>query len=117
MTGLERLFKPSLNKRSSPFIRVVFLKYNHAEALNTATELFWKKGYQGTKMHDLQEHLDMRLGSIYTGFGSKEALFLQVLNCYVEHTLSKINEYNRLATHPLEALKDFVSDFILVDAN
>ena len=57
----------------------------------------------------------MGLGSIYAGFGSKEALFLQVLNCYVEQTLSKIDEYNRLATHPLEALKDFVSDFILVD--
>jgi AcrR family transcriptional regulator len=90
------------------------LKYDHAEALNKATELFWQKGYQGTKMRDLQEHLDMRPGSIYAGFGSKEAMFLQVLDCYVAQSLSKIDEYNRLATHPLEALKNFVSGFIFV---
>jgi TetR/AcrR family transcriptional repressor of nem operon len=96
-------------------MRSFILKYNHADVLNKATELFWQKGYQGTKMRDLQEHLDMRPGSIYAGFGSKEALFLQVLNCYVEQSLNKIDEYNRSVTHPLEALKYFVSDFILVN--
>jgi TetR/AcrR family transcriptional repressor of nem operon len=91
------------------------LKYDHTEALNKATKLFWQKGYQGTKMRDLQEHLDMRPGSIYAGFGSKEAMFLQVLDCYVAQSLSKIDEYNRLTTHPLEALKSFVSGFIFVE--
>ncbi|AGH45370.1 TetR/AcrR family transcriptional regulator [Paraglaciecola psychrophila] len=91
------------------------MKYDHTDALNKATELFWQKGYQGTKMRDLQEHLDMRPGSIYAGFGSKEAMFLQVLDCYVEQSLLKIDEYDRLATHPLEALKDFVSGFIFVE--
>lgn len=90
------------------------MKYERAEALNKATELFWKKGYQGTKMRDLQEYLDMRPGSIYAGFGSKEALFLEVLDCYVAQSLSKIDEFNRLATHPLEALKNFVSDYLFV---
>lgn len=93
------------------------MKYDHEKALNKATELFWQKGYQGTKMRDLQIHLDMRPGSIYAGFGSKEALFLQVLDCYVTQSLNKIDEYNRLATHPLEALKDFVNGFIFVAGN
>jgi AcrR family transcriptional regulator len=93
------------------------MKYDHEKALNKATELFWQKGYQGTKMRDLQNHLDMRPGSIYAGFGSKEALFLQVLDCYVTQSLNKIDEYNRLATHPLEALKDFVNGFIFVEGN
>jgi AcrR family transcriptional regulator len=96
-------------------MRSRILKYDHTDALNIATELFWQKGYQGTKMRDLQEHLDMRPGSIYAGFGSKEAMFLQVLDCYVEQSLLKIDEYNRLATHPLEVLKDFVSGFIFVE--
>ena len=90
------------------------MKYERTEALNKATELFWQKGYQGTKMRDLQEHLDMRPGSIYAGFGSKEVLFLQVLDCYVQQSLNKIDGYNQLATHPLEALKNFVSGFIFV---
>jgi TetR/AcrR family transcriptional repressor of nem operon len=96
-------------------MRHSLLKYDHTKALNKATELFWQKGYQGTKMRDLQNHLDMRPGSIYAGFGSKEALFLQVLDCYVAQSLSKIDEYNRLAPHPLEALKNFVSGYIFVD--
>jgi TetR/AcrR family transcriptional repressor of nem operon len=29
----------------------------------------------------------MQPGSIYAGFGSKEAMFLQVLDCYVEQSL------------------------------
>jgi TetR/AcrR family transcriptional repressor of nem operon len=65
-------------------------------------------------MLDLQEHPDMRPGSIYKEFGSKEAMFLQVLDCYVEQSLVKIDKYNRLATHPLKALKDFVCGFIIV---
>ena len=91
------------------------MKYDHANAVNKATELFWKKGFQGTKMRDLQNHLDMRPGSIYAGFGSKEGLFLQVLDCYVEQSISSIDEYNRLAVNPLEALKNFVSEYIFVD--
>lgn len=42
-------------------------------------------------------------------------MFLQVLDCYVEPSLLKIDEYNRLATHPLEVLKNFVSGFIFVE--
>jgi AcrR family transcriptional regulator len=91
------------------------LKYDHSNVLNKATELFWLKGYQGTKMRDLQEHLDMRPGSIYAGFGSKEALFLQVLDCYIEQSLSIIDHYNQLAPHPLEALRRFVNGFIFVE--
>ncbi|MFT5923909.1 MAG: TetR/AcrR family transcriptional repressor of nem operon [Paraglaciecola sp.] len=68
-------------------MRSPILKYDHAEALNRATEPFWQKGYQGTKMRKLQEHLDMQPGSIYAEFGSKEAMFLQVLDCYVEQSL------------------------------
>jgi TetR/AcrR family transcriptional repressor of nem operon len=91
------------------------LKYERAKVLNKATELFWQKGYQGTKMRDLQEYLNMRPGSIYSGFGNKEALFLLVLDCYVEQSISKIDKYNQLAAHPIEALKDFVSGFIFVE--
>ena len=91
------------------------MKYNHTEALNRATELFWQKGYQGTKMRDLQNHLDMRPGSIYAGFGSKEGLFIQVLDCYVAQNLNKIDEYNRLAAHPIQALKNVVNDYVFID--
>ena len=93
------------------------MKYKPADALNKATELFWQKGFQGTKMRDLQDKLDMRPGSIYAGFGSKEGLFLQVIDCYVEQSLKKIDDYNKLAKTPLDALYNFVTDYIFVDGN
>lgn len=45
-------------------MRSPILKYDRTDALNKATELFWHKVYQGTKMRDLQEHMDMQPGSI-----------------------------------------------------
>jgi len=91
------------------------LKYDHNQALDKATELFWQKGFQGTKMRDLQTHLDMRPGSIYAGFESKENLFLLSLDHYVAQTLKIIDEYYELTNNPLEALQTFVENYIFID--
>ncbi|MGB0944737.1 MAG: TetR/AcrR family transcriptional regulator, partial [Marinomonas sp.] len=62
------------------------MKYDRALAIEKATQLFWKLGFQATKMRDLQEELDMRPGSIYAAFGNKEALFKICLLNYAEQS-------------------------------
>ncbi|HAB08202.1 MAG TPA: TetR family transcriptional regulator [Alcanivorax sp.] len=57
-------------------------RYSRAESLDRAMDLFWSRGYLGTSMKDLEEGLDMRPGSIYAAFGSKEQLFLDALEWY-----------------------------------
>ena len=53
--------------------------YDREKVLDKALELFWAKGYHGTSLKDLEVALDMRPGSIYAAFGSKEALFTAVV--------------------------------------
>jgi len=90
------------------------LKYDRVQAIDKATELFWQKGFQGTKMRDLQAHLDMRPGSIYAGFGSKENLFILSLDHYISQTMKVIDEYHAV-NNPLEALQKFVENYIFTD--
>ena len=89
------------------------MKYDRAQAIKKATGLFWKLGFQGTKMRDLQEHLDMRPGSIYAGFGSKELLFKEALNLYTEQSIQQVRHYAHQYDNALTALYEFVKDQVI----
>ncbi|MEM1378648.1 MAG: TetR/AcrR family transcriptional regulator [Pseudomonadota bacterium] len=52
------------------------------EAIDKATEVFWKKGYEATSMADLIEAMRINKGSLYNAFGSKQALFDRALSRY-----------------------------------
>lgn len=52
------------------------------EALETAMELFWRKGYEGTSLTDLTEGMGITKPSLYGVFGNKEGLFLKALERY-----------------------------------
>jgi TetR/AcrR family transcriptional repressor of nem operon len=51
-------------------------------AIDTAMDVFWRKGYAGTTPADLTEALGIGKGSLYNAFGSKHALFEQALRRY-----------------------------------
>ncbi|MER7406845.1 helix-turn-helix domain-containing protein [Streptomyces sp. NPDC000070] len=53
--------------------------------LQSALELFWRRGYEATSMRDLVEHLGIGRASIYATFGSKHELYLKALDRYVEN--------------------------------
>ncbi|PWK60947.1 TetR/AcrR family transcriptional regulator [Roseicyclus mahoneyensis] len=57
--------------------------YDRQKVLMAARDLFWARGYHNTSLKDLEHGLDMRPGSIYAAFGSKEALFREALDLYV----------------------------------
>ena len=44
--------------------------------------LFWRQGYEGTSLADLTAAMGIRPASLYAAFGSKEALFKEVLERY-----------------------------------
>jgi AcrR family transcriptional regulator len=52
------------------------------EAVETATDLFWRKGYERTSLADLTGALGISPPSFYFAFGSKEGLFRKVLEHY-----------------------------------
>ncbi|MEU8777943.1 TetR family transcriptional regulator [Streptomyces sp. NPDC048606] len=53
-------------------------------ALQSALELFWRRGYEATSVADLVEHLGIGRASIYATFGSKHELYLKALDRYAE---------------------------------
>ncbi|MGH3313759.1 MAG: TetR/AcrR family transcriptional regulator [Streptomyces sp.] len=53
-------------------------------ALQSALELFWRRGYEATSMADLVEHLGIGRASIYATFGNKHELYLKAMDRYAE---------------------------------
>lgn len=56
--------------------------FDREDALNSAMKLFWRKGYTATSMSDLYEVMGINSPSLYAAFGSKEALYEEVLEHY-----------------------------------
>ncbi|XOB92770.1 TetR/AcrR family transcriptional regulator [Pseudomonadota bacterium 24LQ007] len=74
--------------------------YDRETALAKAVGLFWHKGYHGSSMKQIEQALDMRPGSIYATFGSKDGLFSEALARYAhqagEDLASHMAGYNNM---------------------
>lgn len=53
------------------------------EKLEQAMNLFWQKGYEGTSVADLVEHLGINRFSLYNSFGDKLTLYRDALRRYL----------------------------------
>jgi len=56
--------------------------FDREEALNTAMDLFWRHGFEGTSTAQLTAAIGIAPPSLYAAFGSKEALFRETLALY-----------------------------------
>lgn len=64
--------------------------------LESAVELFWRRGYEATSMADLVAHLGVGRASLYATFGSKHELYLKALDRYNErHDLGLLRELSQ----------------------
>lgn len=88
--------------------------YPREQSIQQATEVFWLKGYLGTGMRDLQTALDKRPGSIYSAFGSKEGLYLEVLNHYTDVLHGQIMAVAN-SDNTLQQLREFLRSPLTVD--
>jgi TetR/AcrR family transcriptional repressor of nem operon len=86
-------------------------RHDRHETIKKATQLFWEKGFHATSMRNLQDFVDLRPGSIYASFGSKEGLFKETLQCYANASLERLATYAETRP-PLDALKAFITDTV-----
>jgi TetR/AcrR family transcriptional regulator, copper-responsive repressor len=56
--------------------------FDREQALNTAMDLFWRHGFEGTSTAQLTAAIGIAPPSLYAAFGSKEALFRETLALY-----------------------------------
>ncbi|PWQ99843.1 TetR/AcrR family transcriptional regulator [Leucothrix pacifica] len=89
------------------------VKYDRQDVIQKATDLFWEKGFHATSMRNLQEAIDMRPGSIYASFGSKEGLFKETLQYYADDSLALLKSYAEDNDSPLEALREFLTSVVI----
>ena len=59
-------------------------EFDRGAALEAAMLLFWRKGFAATSMNDLCDVMGVRPPSLYAAFGSKEALYLEAIEHYVQ---------------------------------
>ncbi|MEI5997901.1 TetR/AcrR family transcriptional regulator [Paraburkholderia bengalensis] len=61
-------------------------EFDREKALTDAMLLFWRKGFHATSLRDLGDALGIRMPSLYAAFGSKEALFVEAVDLYMQLT-------------------------------
>ena len=82
--------------------------YDRDAALEAAVRLFWSKGYHATSLKDLEAALNMRPGSIYAAFKSKQALFLAAMERYFEKMQAGFRAHMEGVDVPLAGLTSFL---------
>jgi len=66
--------------------------FDEDDALDRATEVFWRLGFEGASMAELTQAMGINKPSLYQAFGSKEELFVRALQRY------RLSYFDRLTT-------------------
>lgn len=84
--------------------------FDEAEALDAATLVFWRQGFRSTSMKDLEDATQLNPGSLYHAFGNKRALFLRVIDHYIERIITaRVQRYLEDDGPPRERLRRFIT--------
>lgn len=59
-------------------------EFDRNEALQTAVQVFWRRGFEATSMTELRKSMGIGRQSLYDTFGDKEALFAEAFATYIE---------------------------------
>ncbi|MFT6900971.1 MAG: TetR/AcrR family transcriptional repressor of nem operon [Colwellia sp.] len=89
------------------------VKFEREDVIRKASQLFWEKGFHATSTRDLQEVVNMRPGSIYAAFGSKEGLYSESLKYYTAQIQAQIEGFLNHSDSILSGLRTFVDSVIL----
>ena len=86
------------------------------KALDSAMQVFWRRGYEGASMVDLTTAMGINSPSLYAAYGSKEGLFRAVLDRYEARRDKFMEEVfsaptaREVASLFLHGVADFVAD-------
>lgn len=67
-------------------------RFDRGRIIDSAIELFWKNGYNGSSMQQVMDATGLKSGSIYYSFGNKEALFREALEQYARSGMERIRK-------------------------
>ena len=88
--------------------------FDREQALDSAMEVFWEKGFEAASLSDLTKAMGINPPSLYAAFGDKERLFLEAVERYVSHRgqcdycgeATARESVRKLLTHVAEEMSD-----------
>lgn len=80
-------------------------QFDEDDVLERAMQLFWLKGYHGTSVQNLVDHLGINRASLYDTFGGKHQLFMETLDRYKFSNADTLLESFKQMDSVLEGLK------------
>jgi AcrR family transcriptional regulator len=92
--------------------------FDRDEALRAAMTVFWEKGYEGASLEELQAAMGaISPPSFYAAFGSKERLFYEVVDLYVEVVGSRPIQALESATTAREGIEAMLRESVDVHSD
>lgn len=88
------------------------IEFDREDVLQKAMEVFWLEGYCETSISTLVAATNLKPGSLYAAFSSKEGLFLACLDYYGQQSIDRLNEFITTADTPLQGIKAFLLKII-----
>jgi len=67
--------------------------FDAEKALDDATRVFWRKGFDGASLTDLTDAMGINRPSMYAAFGNKEELYSKTMERYVEARSQHLGKY------------------------
>jgi TetR/AcrR family transcriptional regulator, transcriptional repressor for nem operon len=89
-------------------------EFDEESVLDSALDLFWRRGYEASSMSDLCEAMGLRAGSVYSAFGDKRGLFVRCLRRYAETVSAQALQCIHTGSSGLQGIRTYFAN--LVDA-
>lgn len=87
-------------------------EFDYEEKLKVARDLFWKKGYNATSLHDLVDAMKINRSSLYLTYGNKHDLFLKSLGSYIQKKDKQYRQAAEKGIGPLDAVKNIINSVL-----
>jgi len=86
--------------------------YIEEEVIEKAMHAFWKNGYEGTSVRDLEREMGINQFSIYARFKNKEGIFLESVRFYKRKVKEQILNKLINANDEVNCIKVYFNDFL-----
>ena len=87
-------------------------EFNETDAVQSAMNCFWQRGYEATSMRDLAASMGLTAPSLYNAFGDKRTLFTQCLDRYLDANMRARIARVEKTLPPRQAIETFLTEIV-----
>lgn len=88
------------------------VEFDETAAIESAMEVFWKKGYSAASLRELTDAMKINSSSLYNTIGDKHALFVKCIRNYMRNKADWSLKRAKEASTPIDAVMDLIDDTV-----